>query len=1049
MYPHFLIPAHCRDEFVNKGLIAYFAGNRVAANLLMIFLLISGLIAATQLSVQRFPEIDSRTITVSIPSIGSTPKEVEQDILRRVEESIVGLSGIERVIAVASEGGGKVTIELTPFSDPDSVLIDIQNTIDGIDHFPPPSAGAPEIRIGKIHQEVLTLAISSESADENELRLMAEKVRGGLLELPDISQVMLLGVRDREITIELNEEQLRRYDLTFTKITRKIELDSMNLSLGELYTDSGHIILHSLSKRTTGKEFEDIPLITQLDGSVVTLGDVATIRDGFADYRVLSELDGVPTAFVRIDMDNHQQSMTEIAETVDSWLSSKTFPLKLGFSFGNAQATPAMSRIKELVSSGLIGLILVFLCLVAVFDLRVATWVAFGIPLSFIGAMLFFDISGLTLNIGTVFAFFLLIGIVVDDSVVVGESIASERQRGKNALDAAISGARMVVYPITIGVLTTALALVPLLFITEARYQILTVIPLVAFFVLLVSLVEAFLILPAHLSHEKPWSLSPLRNIQAHTRKGLDSMRERLITPIVSWSVRHIVLTPVIGAVVVLASFLLISSGAVRVILFDQARNISDNIQADIYFPIGTPYAATVEAARKIALAAEQADAGLEGESIKSISIIAGAPVAWFRAVDEHSKYNSSHIAAVRVHLNDRPLRLASVLEFEQAWRQMAGDTSRFERLEFQLSRTKLQPNIAYSLRHENREVLKTATADFRESLSNERGIYGLTDNMTPGQRQLEVSLTPQGRLAGLTPASLGVQLRSSFHGLEVQRIQRDHDEIKVIVRYPREQRQSLRALSEERIRGPGGREIPLSFVADITESRELENLTSINGEKAALINGFTDESMMTPIQMRRKIAASIIPDLLLKYPGLRIELDGSARNEISMLKTLGILVPLVLLAMYLLVAGFLRSYWKPLVVVFGIPMALAGAITSHWVLGWDFTAMSVFGVVGVLGIIVNDALVLLDRYNTLRRQDAGLPAIVAAAAAMQHRFRAVFLTSLTTVLGLSPLLYERSEELLSMVPFVVSMLGGLVFASLFTLFILPTLVMWVEGRRE
>ncbi|MCY3769279.1 MAG: efflux RND transporter permease subunit [Gammaproteobacteria bacterium] len=1030
---------------MKKGLIAYFAGNRVAANLLMVFLIIGGLVAASQLSVQRSPEIDLRTITISVSSIGSTPKEVEQDILRRVEERIVGLSGVERVIAVASQGGGRVTIELTPFSDPDSVLIGVQNSIDGIDNFPPVSAEPPEIRLEKASPEVLTLAISSESADENELRLMAEKVRNELLELPNISQVRLLGIRDREITIELNEEQLRRHDLTFAKITKTIGRDSVNLSLGELQTDRGHIILQSLSKRTRGKEFEDIPLITQLDGSIVTLGDVATVRDGFANYQVLSELDGVPTAFARIDAD-HNQSVTEIAETVNSWLSNQTFPDQFKVSVWNDQATPAINRIKELVSSGVIGLILVFLCLVTIFDLRVATWITVGIPLSFIGAMLFFDVSGLTLNIATVFAFFLLIGIVVDDAVVVGESIASERQRGKNALDAAISGARMMVYPVTIGVLTTALALVPFLFVTEQRYQILNVIPVVAFFVLLVSLVEAFLILPAHLSHEKPWSLPPLRNIQTRISEGFDNMRAQLVAPIVSWSVRHVVLTPAIGAVVVILSLLLIGSGAVRVILFDHSRNLSDNIQAEIELPVGTPYSVTVDAARQVVLAAQQANAQTGGESVKSISVIAGAPAL---SAGDHAKYNSYHIASVRVHLNDRPSRLVSVWEFEQVWRKMIGDASVFERLEFQSARTRFPPNIAYSLRHEDREILKAATDDFKTSLSDERGIYGLTDNMALGPRQFEVALTPQGKLAGLTPASLGGQLRANFHGLEVQRIQRDQDEIKVVVRYPKEQRQHLGTLSEERIRGLGGNEIPLSLVADITESRELANLTSINGEKAAFVNGFTDASVVTPIEMRRKISESLIPDLLVKYPGLRIELDGGARNEISTLKTLGVLVPLVLLAMYLLVAGFLRCYWKPLVVVFGIPVAVAGAITGHWLLGWDFTAMSIFGVVGVMGVIVNDALVLLDRYNTLRREDPAIPAIVAASAAMQHRFRAVFLTSLTTVLGLSPLLYERSEELIFMVPFVVSMLGGLIFAGLFTLFILPTLVMLIEGRKE
>ncbi len=1036
---------------MSKGLIAYFAQNRIAANLLMVFLIIGGLIAAFQLPVQNLPKLNLRTIIVTIPSPGSTPKEIEEDINRRVEESVIGLSGVERVLSEAKHGFGKVSIEIETFADPDEVLNDVTNSIDAIDRFPPPSAERPDIKLAKFSVEALTLAISSESATENELRMVAEEIQDELLELPTISQqVDLVGVRDREITIELDDAQLRRHNLTFAEIARKINRDSVNLSFGQLNTDTGDIVLHTISKRSTGEEFESIPLIKKLDGSVITLGQVATISDGFADYQVHSELNGIPAIFATVKVAENQ-SIDEIRESVQSWLANKSFPTHIKVTIWNDRAGAAMEQIGRHVSNSLIGLVIVFLCLVAIFDLRQATWITIGIPLSFIGALLFFEAADLTINLSTIFAFFLMIGIVVDDAVVVGENIAAERQTGKNALDAAISGARAVVGPITIGAITTAVAFIPFLFITEERYQVLSAIPYVVFFVLLVSLIEAFLILPAHLSHEKPWSLSPLLDIQNRVRQSLDDFRSQVVAPIVSLSIRHTVLTPVVGAIAVALAIVLIGTDTVRVIVIDQSRNVSDSIEAEINFPVGTPFSATLAEAKSVAKAAQLTDEQLEGDSIKSIRVVVGGSTKSnqdIRVDSEHTS-ESSHVASVRVHLNDRPLRKHSIPEFERAWRGNIDHSSAVEQLEFQSSTFRSLPNIAYSLRHENREVLKSATEDFRKVLELEPGLYGLTDNMGLGKRHIEITLSPEGTLAGITPASLGTQLRASFHGLEVQRIQRDHNEIKVVVRYPRKDRENLSVLSTERIRHSSGREIPLTNIAEISESRELATLTRINGENAAFVEAYADIATVAPINVRRKISDMYIPKLLENYPGLTVAVDGAIRSEIKMLKTLGILLPLVLLAMYALVAAFLRSYWKPLVIVFGIPVALAGAIFSHWVLGWDFTAMSIFGVIGVSGVIVNDSLVLLDRYNIIRKDKPELPAVAVASAAMQHRFRAVFLTSLTTILGLSPLLYERSEALLTMVPFVVSMIGGLVFAGLFTLFILPTLVMLIEGKKE
>ena len=1032
---------------VRTGLMAYFAGNPVAANLLMLFLIVGGIISGRHLAVQYLPELDLRTVIVTVRAPGASPREVEEDINRRVEESVIGLPGVERVVGSAAEGIGTVSIEMAPFARSGTVVDDVRNAVDAIENFPPRSAEQPEVELRQASLEVMTLAVSSARVTENELRLAAEDVRNALVNLPSVSQVMLRGSRDREITIELSEEELRRHDLSFPRIARIVKRASLNLTFGELRTDAGGMVLQTVAKREVGEDFETIPLIARLDGTIVTLGDVAEIRDGFVDEDIVATVNGEPAVFVRIDA-AEQQSIVDMSDEIKAWLPTYAAPGDITVSIWNDRAQPSLDRISDIIRRGIIGAMLVFICLVLVFDLRFATWISVGIPLSFIGSLLFFGPADMTLNLGTMFGFFLLIGIVVDDAVVVGESIVAERERGKTGVDAAISGARAVVGPITIGVCTTVLAFLPFLFVTAGTYQIVSVFPWVAVFVLLVSLVEAFLILPAHLSHESPWSAPPLSDLQQWMRGRVDALRDGVVGPAVSWSIRHVWSTLALGALLVLASLALVRMEFVRVIVLDEDKSSATHVQADIRLPVGSPFEATASAAERFVDAARSMNETLGGTAVHSISVVVGGMTP-SRLDDAGGSPNHSHLASVRIHLNEQPVRTATLGEIERIWRQEVGDTSFVEKLEIQTTRLYLRPDVSYALEHDDIGVLEAAAADLRAHLAAVPGLYEVSDSLTLGKRHFEVHLTPAGVAAGLTLAGIGAQLRANYHGMEVQRIQRGHEEVKVMLKYPEERRRSLSELSMERIHRPGGGEVPLATVARLTEKRELAERLRIDGKQAAVVNARADASRITPIQARRLVERDIVPGLIARYPDLAVERHAGARDERAMLETLGFLVPLVLIAMYALMAGLLRSYWKPLVAVAGIPIALAGAIYSHWILGWDLTGMSIFGVIAVAGVVVNDTLVLLDRYNTLRRDDASLPAIAAVAAATRHRFRAVFLTSLTTVLGLSPLLYERSEELLLMVPFVVSMLGGLVFSSVFVLFFLPTLVMLVDGRRE
>ena len=1031
------------DSAARGGWIAYCAGNPVAANLLMLFILAAGVASGLWLAVQDYPELDLRLVTVSVVAPGSSPREVEEDIVRRIEESVIGFQGIDRIVSTATEGRGQIDIELTTWANADKVLDEVKQAVDGIESFPPPYAELPVVELAQLDREAMTLAVLSDMLDEDGLRRAAEEVHRELLRLPATSKVELFGTRDREISIELNEEELRRYGLSLREVADTVRSVSLNLTFGELRTEAGGVVLHTVSKRAFGEEFAGIPLITRLDGTKVILGDVAEIRDAFADGEVIARVDGVPAVFVRAAL-AEGQSVIRVANGIRDWLADYQPPQNVQVQVWNDQAKPQLERFASLARTGTTGVILVFLLLLLVFDLRAAVWITLGIPFAFIGSLIFFGPANLTVNLGTTVALFLMIGLVVDDALVVGESIAAERERGKAPLEAAIAGVRAVVGPITIAAVTTVLAFIPFYFMTVPRYQLVNAFPLVAFFVLVVSLIEAVFILPAHLGHGRRWSLWPLSAIQDRVCAWIETLRDRTVAPAVSWSIRNVPTTLVCGVAVLVLPLLLLRFDAVRVNSFTE--HASDYVQADLYMPAGTPLEATHTVAAEAAAAVRAVNEQLPGEPIGSVSVFVGQP-AELQPTGTIS--SNSHLAGVRAHLNERPLRRSMPLEIVNAWRRNLEPAPHLERLDFWSAQVRTQPSIAYALMHDDAAVLKQATVEMRSFMEGMPGVVQINDNLAPGKRHLHVELTPAGETAGFTPAAIGAQLRANFHGVEVQRIQRGLEEIKVMVRYPPERRASLRELASERIHRPDGSEMPLLAVANLSESREQATRMRIDGTQAVQVTARADRVVVTAEEAREAINRELLPALLAKYPDLRIEPTGGVREMAAMWRTLALLLPIVLIAMYAIMAAFLRSYWKPLVAVAGLPITFSGAVLGHWLLAWDFDAMSIFGAIAALGVVVNDALVLLDRYNTIRRENPMLPAIAASAAAARHRFRAVFLTSATTVAGLSPLLFERSDDLMLIVPFVISMLGGIILSALFILFILPTLVLLVEGAAE
>ena len=1024
---------------VGGGLVGYFASNRVAANVLMLLLLGLGLYAASQLTKERFPEIDPRTITVTVPYLGAAPAEVEEDVNRRVEESLEGIVGVERVTSTAHEGVGVVTVELETFADAVDVVHDVRTAVDRIENFPPLDAEQPEVvRTEPVHKAAM-LAVSSPTLDEGELRHAAEALRDALLALPLVSFVSLDGAREREIQIELSEEALRRHGLRINGVVSQVRQSSLNLTGGELRTDAGDLVISTFAKRTEAREFEDIVLIAAADGAIVRLRDVATVREGFVEQPLTSEVDGVPTVFVRVDAGSGQ-GIQKIAEDVKRFVAGYVPTPGARVSLWEDVPKWTSERISVIASNAVIGAVLVFLVLLAIFDLRIALWIAMGIPISFLGAMVFFDAAGVSINQLTMFAFFVVTGIVVDDAVVVGESIARQRELGQKGVVASIAGVRAVAGPVLVGALTTTVTFFALFPLDDAWGQLFRVMPVVVALVLAVSLVEVFCILPAHLAGSRSWSLSPLRELQTRARAVFDEfINDRLIRAI-ALAVRFPYHTVLVVLLAIGVAVGLVATGIVAYTSFPPLA-AGDRVMASMTMPQGTQFQVTSDAARHLAEAARDVDRAYGGDNVHSIAVLVGGerPLEGYLGRQELSTGN--HLATVEVKLKARPLRSVAVPDYLQLWQRAAGHVPGAEAVDFSEATWSDASTVSYLLLHGDAEVLAQATADLRSAYLSIDGVREVEDSLVLGKRRYDVQLTEAGVAAGLTSARIAGQLRNAFFGAEAQRIQRGRDEIRVVVRYPEERRRSLLDLLDERIALPVGGEVPLATVARIVETQDYAKLLRVDGRRAATIVGRVDVDLASVAAVDAELRADALPKLLARYPGLEVREEGQTRENNEMIDTLAWSFALALLVVYGLLASQLRSFAQPLLALASMPMAVVGAIVGHLLLGYELTNMSVFGLVAVSGVVVNDTLLLLDRYNRIRAEDPSLPAIAAISAAARHRARAIVLTSVTTVVGLLPLLYDKSEVLQYLVPMVISLAAGLVFASLGVLFLVPAVV--------
>ena len=1027
-----------------RGIIGYFASNLVAANLIMGLLLVGGLVAGLSLNSQIFPSVDPGIISVSVPYPGATPTEVEEGITRRAEEAVFGIEGVERVVSTASENFGSLRIELKDFVDPKEVQDDIEAAIDQIADFPPGDAEAVDIVRPKPRNEAITLVVYSDLS-EDYLRQGAEHLEQTLLDLPSVTDVGMLGARGYEIAIEVSEDALRQYGLTIDQIASAVRNSSLNLSSGELKTDAGDLLLRTNTKRESGEEFRDIVVRSRADGSLLRLHELATIRDGFVEQDFINRYNGKSAVLLTISA-SENENLLAIADEVKTTLSTyEPLPgvsVEIWVDFSEVLA----DRLSLLVRNGIIGFMLVFLFLVVMLDLRLAIWVAMGVPISFLGAFLFFDALDVNLNMVSLFALIIVLGIVVDDAVVVGENIVSEHEAGHDGYNAAILGVKGVLSPVTIGVLTTMAAFAPLLFVTGTFGQILGVVPVVVIAVLAMSLIEAFFILPAHLAHGGNWSRWPLNVLQAKVGRGVAHFRDNMVVPAIRLGVRFRYVTLLIALTSLVGAGALLGSGAVRFIFFPSLE--ADAISVDIAFPVGTPFETTRQAAERVIAAAHKVNDDTNGTAFKHFNTTIGGQTSTGGGPGGGSRVSfATNQASIAIQLHAEPLRTLPAGELERRWRAETGEIPGVESLSFSSEFFGGGPDLQYELTHVDDEILNQAVEELKAAFDSLPSVYDVQDSFDIGKRQYDIELTPAGEAIGLTPAYVARQLRWNFFGEEVQRIQRGREELKVMVRFPEDERSSANDLYNARIRLPDGTETPLANIARLAESQAFSSIDRVDGRKIVTVNGEIDTEMATPTEINGVVLNETLPALVDKHPGLNFIQSGVGEQQTQDLAQLSNLMTIALLVIFAMLAAQLRSYVQPLIILMAVPFGFAGAVYGHYALGFTLSFVSIFGMIALSGVVVNDSLILIDRYNRFRR-DTDMSTIDAIVAAAQRRFRAIILTTATTALGLTPMLFETSIQAQFLIPMAVSLATGIVFSSVVILFIVPVLVMIREDFR-
>jgi len=1051
----------------NHKFLTWFADNPVAANLMMAIFITGGFISLISMHKEEFPNIEPGIVQIQIPYLGAAPEEVEEAVCIRVEEAIEGVDGMDRFFSVSREGMCSVMVELSQNADITTVLNDIKGNVDAISTFPAETE-KPIVSSMQFKGQTISLAVHG-NTDEATLKLLAEEIRDDISALEGISQVSVTYARPWEISIEVSEQTLRQYNLTMNQIANAIRRASLDLPGGSIKTQGGEILLRSKGQAYRGPDFEDIVVVTRPDGTNIEIGDIAVVKDAFQEGFLRAKFDGERSVAVTVYRVGQEDTITS-ANSVKRYIEKKRVQLPPGISLTVwiDESIALNRRISALTLNAYAGLALVLLILTLFLRFKVAIWVAAGIPIAILGAIWMFPFAGINISSLTIFAFILVLGIVVDDAIVVGERIFSHETIQKNHREAAIAGTAEVITPVVFGVLTTIAAFLPILLIAGRMGQFFSIIGWVVLVCLVFSILECMLILPAHLAHRKTEGYflegTPLVEgwikFQGKFSGALESFATDTYKPFLEKTLEWRWVTWAVATAILITSIALIASGRVIFQFFPAVEG--DRIFATLTMPEGINVEYTEEAARQLELAAFEtakevnADLGFDKDSSVILHTFQSIGVKAARSTGPTMRTaGGSHLAEVVLDLvpfKERPGWNTN--KIADKWREKTGSVTDAVELQFTTATFSGGDALALQLKGRDIEQLKRAALYLRTELARYPGVMDLTDSFRAGKQEVKLDILPEAKPLGLTLNDLARQVRQAFYGEEAQRIQRGTDDVRVMVRYPEKERQSLGNLENMRIRTSENIEVPFSTVAKVIYGDGFSAINREDQQRVIDVKGDVNRSIVTPEEIMAAVEKAICAKgtsfssresrcYNADFPGVAFKISGEQQERNKALGSMIATVPLALMIIFALLAVPLRSYMQPLVIMSVIPFGAVGAIVGHYIMGWDLTFFSLLGIIALSGVVVNASLVLVDYINRQRRE--GIPIFEAVSTAGVVRFRPIILTSVTTFMGLVPLMTDNDPETFMFIPMAISLAFGVLFATVITLFLVPSLYLMLD----
>ena len=1034
------------------GPIAFMARNSVAANVLMLFLVLAGFAAARNLVQEILPELSLDRVQILVVYPGATPGEIEESIVRKLEEQIRGVEGLDRLEATASEGFGSVIAQFSSGTDIDRAINEVKAEVDRIITFPE-GAERPQVREITSRQNVIRLLVHG-NAPERALKELAYDIEEGISSLPEVSLAEVSGARPYEVSIEVPTSRLRALGLTLEDVALAVRQGSMELSAGRLSTGDDEILVRTLGRNYDQGDFEDIIVLTRPDGTSVRLSEIATVRDGFADTDLSVRYNGRRAVGIDVYRASNEKVL-EIAEAVREYLASEVLPALppgVGVEVWKDDSVEVSGRLGLMIENALLGLALVLAALTLFLEVRLALWVAIGLAVSFIGTFLFMDFLGVSVNMFSLMALVLALGIVVDDAIVVGESVFTQRERGVGGIAAAIRGTRRVSAPVIFSVLTTVTAFAALLSAPGPQGELGRPIPLVVITVLLISLVESLLVLPNHLSHLPAPGASGegwLSRRFSRIRGGVDVLLKRVVDGPLDRGLRLAVDQPSI-VLASAAGLLVLTMAAVNAgVVPNQFLTPIEGevVSANLEMPVGTPgertsaVAAQLEAAghRAVERISRERDADAEPLEV-GVALTVGQPAALYDPLGGNAvEAARGHLGTVQFKLIDWERHDIAPSTFERLWREEVGALPDARSLSISSNLITLGLPVHFELSHPDPERLAVIADEFVTELNGIDGVFDVRSNLDEGFRELQLELKPGARTLNLTVGHFASQVRSAFFGAEALRVQRGREDVGVFVRLPEEERNSAADVERYLVRTPGG-EVPLDQVASTGFARSAATIHRMDGRRAVTVTADVDPVLATGQQVNRSLDDGILERLSAQDRLFEYTFGGQRKQQEEANADLGRSLFLALLVMYALMAIPFGSYTQPLIILAAVPLGLIGAVTGHMLLGLSLGIWSMYGLIGVSGVVVNDSLMMIKFINDLKA--SGLPVRDAIVTGAKDRFRAILLTSVTTFVGVAPLVFETSTHAQHLVPLAASVGFGVLIATALLMLVIPALLM-------